>query len=97
MAEPNVYQEQIQRAMELPPEKKFYFNGFSIAISPMDVAIVLLHNNQPIAFLNGSHIAAKSLATAMLGLFNGFEKETGQTVPTSSQVTSGLSKETNEP
>jgi len=83
----------LQAGAELPHEKKFYFNGFSIGISPMDVAIVLLHHNQPIAHLSTSHIMAKSLAEATLALIAGQETSTGQKVPTLDELRILLDKQ----
>ncbi len=89
----DINQLQLQAAAELPPDKKFYFNGFTIAVSPMDCAIVLLHNNQPIAFLSTSHTVAKSLAVGIDGLVRGFEEKTGLRIPTLDEARALLERE----
>jgi hypothetical protein len=71
---------QFLAAFELPPEKKIYFNGFAIALSPMDCTIALLLNNQPIALLNASHTTVKTLISQLDGLINDFEGKTKQPI-----------------
>jgi hypothetical protein len=67
-----------QIGAELPPESKFYFNGFYLVMSPMDCSIVLLHNNRPIGMLNTTHVIAKTLSYALDGLIKDFEDKTKQ-------------------
>ncbi len=81
MAEPkNIHAVQLQVGAELPPEKRYYFNGFTVAMSPMDCAIVLLHQDRPIAFLNTSHMVAKTLVAALDTLIKDFEEKSGQQI-----------------
>jgi len=94
MSEPdNINLMQLQAASELPADKKFYFNGFTVAISPMDCAIVLQYNNQPIALLSTSHTIAKTLVTQLNGLISDFEQKTGQGILRLDEVQALLSKE----
>ena len=92
MADANELQNQIQVALELPPESKFYVNGFTIAMTPTDVVIVLLQNNKPIALLNTPPIIAKALTASLDGLVKDYETKTGQRVLTLDEINSALSK-----
>ena len=69
-----------QISAELPLESKFYFNGFTVSISPMDCSIVLMHNNRPIALLNTTHVIARAMSSGLEGLIKDFEDKTGQHV-----------------
>lgn len=66
----------IHDGLELPPEKKIYFNGFVVSVTAPDVFIVLQQNNKPVAFLNTSHIIAKTLISQLQVLLEKFEKDT---------------------
>lgn len=80
---PNQISRQIsvdQISAELPLESKFYFNGFTVGISPMDCSIVLMRNNQPIALLNTTHVIARAMSSGLEGLIKDFEDKTGQHV-----------------
>jgi hypothetical protein len=92
MPEPaDIYQTQLQAGFELPPDKRFYFNGYAVAWSPTDITIILLLNNQPIATLQTSPTIAKTLTKVMEGLIQDYENRTGQKVLTLDEVTSALS------
>ncbi len=94
MTEPiNINVKQLQDASELPSDKKYYFNGFAVAISPMDCVIVLLHNNQPIALLSTSHTIAKTLATQLNGLIEDLEKKTQQRILRLDEIQALLDKD----
>jgi len=87
-----IFQAQLQAGLELPADKKFYFNGYTIAMSPSDILIVLLFNNQPVATLNTSSIIAKTLMKSIEGLITDYEKRTGQRVLTLDEVASATSE-----
>ncbi len=84
----------LQGAAELPPDKKFYFNGFTVAISPIDCAIVLNYNNQPVAFLITSYTIAKTLSAHLDGIIKGFEDKTGQRILKLDEIQAILEKDT---
>lgn len=92
MADANELQNQIQAALELPSESKFYANGFTIAMTPTDVVVVLLQNNKPIALLNTSPAIAKALTASLDALLKDYEAKTGQRVLTLEEINSALSK-----
>ena len=94
MSEPvNLNLMQLQAASELPPDKKLYFNGFTVAMSPIDCAIVLQYNNQPIALLSTSHTIAKTLVAQLSGLIGDFEQKTGQGILRLDELLALLSKD----
>ncbi len=80
----------MQKALELPPEKKFYSNGFSIGLSPADLVVVLLQNNQPTAVVHMSHTAAKSLIEKLQIVIRDFEAKTDQNILTIDEISSRL-------
>ena len=88
----SIDQMQLQAASELPLDKRFYFNGFTIAISPIDCAIVLQYNNQPIALLSTSHTIVKTLVAQLNGLISDFEQKTGQGILKLDEIQDLLSK-----
>ncbi len=91
------YDEQLQKGLELPRERKIYFNGYVISLNPADFVIMLQNNNQPEAYLNTSHTIAKSLAKTILSIIEDYEKNTGFHIPTLDEVNNALSKKDNEP
>jgi hypothetical protein len=82
----------LQTGLELPAEKKFYFNGFAVVTSPSDVIITLLQNNRPIALLYTSHGTAKTLVTKVGTSLTDLEEKTGQQILTLDQIASAISK-----
>jgi len=70
----------IEKASNLPEEKQIYFNGFTVGISPQDIAIVLSRNSRPIAFLNTSHSIARELQHLLTKLLDDLEKSKEKTV-----------------
>jgi hypothetical protein len=72
----------VQAGLQLPNEKKFYANGFSIAISAADVILILLLNNQPIATVNITHSVAKSIVETLGVILKQFEKKTRSKITT---------------
>ncbi len=83
----------LQAGVDLPAEKKFYFNGFTCGISPMDVAIVLQESTKPIATLHCSHTAAKSLVVTLGQLIATFEKDTEREILTVDRIRELQSRE----
>ena len=79
---PNEFSKIVEQAQNLPDERQFYFNGFSIQVAPPDVTIILHNNNKPIAHLNTSHVIAKTLVKLLGSLLNDFEKKTDYIIPT---------------
>ncbi len=65
---------------EIPPEKRFYFNGFSVTVSAADCSIVLLNNDQPVGLLNTTHVVAKTFIEHLGRLIENFENKSGQTI-----------------
>lgn len=90
----NINLMQLQAASELPPDKKFYFNGFTVAISPIDCTIVLQYNNQPVALLSTSHTIAKTLVVQLSGLISDFEQKTGRAILKLDEMQALLGKDT---
>ena len=84
----DVFQAQLQAGLDLPPERKIYFNGYTIATSLTDIVLVLLLNNQPIATLNTSLTIAKTLSKALDALIKDHETRTGQKVQSLDEVLS---------
>jgi len=91
------FEQLIQKSLELPAEKKIYFNGHVVQSSVTDFVIVLLHNNQPIAHLTTSHIIAKSLGNAIIGVLEAFEKDTQYEIPTLDEMKSRISESKKKP
>jgi hypothetical protein len=82
----------LQLGNELPVDKKFYFNAYTVGVSPADFTIVLLNNNQPVACLNCSHNTGKSLSQMLANIINDMEKKTGQKILTVDENAAALSK-----
>ena len=83
----------MQNGLELPAERQFYFNGYLFTVSPSDVTIVLLQNDQPVALLNTSHTLAKTLTTAIEKELKNLEEKTGQRILTTVEISAALSNE----
>ena len=91
MTEPNeVFQAQLQAGLGLPPEKKIYFNGYTIAMTPTDVVLVLLSNNQAVITLNTPLTIAKTLSKVIDALIKDYETRTGQKVLTLDEISTSL-------
>jgi hypothetical protein len=86
MAEKTDFTKTIQGGLSLPPERKIYFNGFAISITPSDVMIVLQNNQEPVAVLNTSHSIAKTLITKLGSLINSYTKDSGIQVYTLDEI-----------
>ena len=86
LTETNLVQQQFERAMELPNDRRLYCNGFTIAIAAPDIAIILLYNNQPIAIVNTSHVTAKSFGVTLAKLLTVFEEQTKQDILTIDEI-----------
>jgi hypothetical protein len=57
-----------------------YANGFVVAQTASDVAVVLLANAAPVGVLNLSYVSAKSLAEDLQKAVKGFEDTTHQEI-----------------
>jgi hypothetical protein len=84
---------QINAGSNLPPEKRIYFNGYTVASSASDVAFVLMHNNQPVAALTTSFTVAKSLIDSLAGVVKFYEDRTGQHVLTQDEIAASFAKD----
>jgi hypothetical protein len=80
--EKNEIQVRLERALSLPEDKKFYFNGFTISITPSDVLISLESTHQTIALLQTPHYVAKTLVEKLNNVITKFEKDSDYTFPT---------------
>ena len=74
MAEDISFEQKIQSGLDLPDEKKIYFNGLTVSISIPDVVIVLQQNDKPVALLNASHSTAKTMVALLQGVLESFER-----------------------
>jgi hypothetical protein len=66
----------------VPPQHRYYFNGFLATIGPADISVILLQNNEPTALILGSHTAVKTVAKALLEIIEQFEKATDNPIKT---------------
>lgn len=82
MSEGIDFEQRIVEGLKLPDERKFYFNGYTVSITPQDVIIILQKNNQPFAVLNTSHSIAKTFVEALSKLIEDFEKRTNHEILT---------------
>jgi hypothetical protein len=89
----NLRQQQLVAGMDLPADRKLYFNGCVVTISTADCAIVLQFQNQPVALLSTSLVIAKSLAGQLSGLIQQYEEKTGQVVLTVDEIQARMEKE----
>jgi len=92
MPENDSFQAQLQAGSDLPSDRKFYFNGYTIAMTPTDIEIVLQLNNKPVATLNTSLTIAKMLAIVIDGFVKDYESKTGQRILTLDELKASLSK-----
>lgn len=75
---PNL-QSRWQQAFDLPDDKKLYFTGFVISISPADVIISLESLGKSIGLLRMPYQVAKTLGQKLNQSIEGFETDTGYT------------------
>lgn len=90
MTEQSEFSDRLQIGLDLPPEQKLYFNGYTISISPHDFLIILQRNNEPVFTLNTSHTIAKTLGVTIQAMINDFERKTDQTILTLNEVSMRL-------
>lgn len=84
----------VDAAMEsLPIDRKFYFNGFSLAISPTDISILIQQNNQVVALITTSHAMAKTLMINLTNAINDLEKNIGTQILTLEEVVNRINEE----
>jgi hypothetical protein len=86
MTEQSEIPDLVQRGLNLPPEQKLYFNGFTISMTPHDFLIILQRNNETVLTLNTSHTIAKTLGIMIEGIVDGFERKTDQSILTLNEV-----------
>jgi hypothetical protein len=63
-----------------------YANGFIIAQTASDVAVVMLTNAAPVGVLNLSYVSAKSLAEDLQKAVKGFEDTTHQEIKSIAEI-----------
>lgn len=71
---------------------KIYGNGFNVGFSLSDATIVIQLGSTPVAILNLSHIALKSLAGNLLQSIEAIEKTIGEPIKSIQDYKSGLIK-----
>lgn len=71
---------------------RIYANGFIIAQTSSDIAVIMMSNSAVIGVLNMSHISAKSLSAELAEAVRNFEKATHQKVKTLAEVQEALMK-----
>ncbi|NOS89644.1 MAG: hypothetical protein HOP34_14085 [Methylococcaceae bacterium] len=76
----NNHDDDIDKALKSNDIDKIYFNEFAIGMSNNDMFILLRCNGREEAFLNLSHITAKSLALALSKSISNFEEKTNQII-----------------
>jgi hypothetical protein len=76
----------LQKGLSLPSDKKIYFNGFALNITPADIAISLENGGETVALIVASHSTAKSLVEILGAVIKTFEKDTGQRIRTLKQL-----------
>ena len=89
----DLHQSRIQAGLELPAEKKIYFNGFASTIGQGDTSIVLMEDNKPVALLHMSHTIAKTLSLKLAEIINTLESKTGRQVLTTDDISASFSEE----
>lgn len=76
----NNHDDDIDKALKSNDIDKIYFNEFAIGMSNNDMFILLRCNGREEAFLNLSHITAKSLVLALSKSISNFEEKTNQII-----------------
>jgi hypothetical protein len=71
---------------------RLYANGFIIAQSASDLAVVMLANGTPSSLVSMSFISAKTLSIELTKAISNLEKAIGDTIPTIEEVQEKLSK-----
>lgn len=82
-----------QNAIQNVQVPKIYANGFANAVGQGDTTTVLQQNGVPVAVLNLSFTVAKTLAKKLGGIITEFEQQTGNTIMTTDECASALSRE----
>lgn len=86
-------QTQIHTGLDLPPERKIYFNGFVSAVGQGDILIVLQEDTKPVAVLHASHTVAKTLSLKVGEIIKTLEDRTGRPILTTDEIVALLSQE----
>lgn len=84
LSDPN-FQERVQLALTAPVPH-LYANGFVVTGSNSDVMVALELNGTPVATLNLSFTAAKSLVVSLGGQIAQLEEFMGQEIRTSQEI-----------
>jgi hypothetical protein len=95
MAENQDFEKAIQEGLNLPPERKIYFNGFVVSTTITDVVIVLQNNNQPVILLNTSHMIGKTLVAKLQQTLRSFEKGSGTHIVTLDKFEKKIQRKSN--
>ena len=90
------FRSQVQRASEDEAVPMIYFNGFSCGTGPGDVTVILIRNEKPVALLNTSFTLAKTLATKLGGVMEGFEDVTSNKIMTTDDVAKAMREKQGE-
>lgn len=72
----------VNAATKNPEIPNFYANGFMCALGTSDIAILLKLSENPIAVINLSYTAAKSLSNHLQKLVSHLENKTDHTIMT---------------
>jgi hypothetical protein len=88
MEEKDLFQEQIQSALEDTELPTIYFNGFIATVGVGDILIALKHQDRVVAILNASHTVGKTLGTKLAGAIATLEQRSGHTIMTTDDITS---------
>lgn len=73
-------------------ERKMYFNGFSLTISPADVIITIQMQDKPLLSLHAPHGVAKTLSIKLAGVIQAMEAIAGQPFLTTDELAAGIQK-----
>jgi hypothetical protein len=79
-------QEAMARAALAGAAPRFYANGFILAQTASDLAIIMLANTTVAGVLNLSHISARSLADELQKALKAFEEATHQEVKSINEI-----------
>jgi hypothetical protein len=92
MSDKSKIQQRLQKAINLPDEKKIYFTGFTVSISNVDVMISLERAGEPIAMLHTPHPVAKTLVEKLGNVISSFEEDSGYTFPSIQDMDEAVNK-----
>lgn len=93
MTDQDINTQQLEQANANPLIPHIYANGFNNASGPMDVTTALIRNGVPVATVNMSYGAAKSLAYALLSVIENFETMTGSKIMAYHEIEQAATKQ----